>query len=464
MSTTPIQSSSLTTPLLAGAALSNITPPLGISLDGPIGQNGPATHIHDELHARCLVLSNGSTTIGIAVCDSTMIGEHIFAAAKGLVAEHTGLPPGNLMMTATHSHSVPRGISITDAPLFQEYLEFLSQRIADGIRRATNQLAPAQLGWTTLEKPEHLNNRRWFVRPEALAANPFGGTQDQVRMNPPGGSDGLLRPAGPVDPVVTVLSVQHVDGRPLGLLTNYGLHYVGGVPKGHISADYYGMFCAAVEHKLGSFGQDPPVVALLANGASGNVNNIDFRVKPVPRPQFAKMKDVAGDMASAVLAACEDIDYSKDIRLTAATRTLDLAVRRPDRERLAWARLTMASADSPDRLSLPEVFAREALFLENYPATLPVFLQAFAIGGLALSAIPCEVFAETGLAIREASPFAATCVMGLANAYHGYLPPPEQHMLGGYETWPARSSCLAADAETHIRNGSIELLHQLSSR
>ena len=52
--------------LLAGAASSNITPPLGVSLDGPIGQNGPATHVHDDLAARCLALSDGTTTLGIA--------------------------------------------------------------------------------------------------------------------------------------------------------------------------------------------------------------------------------------------------------------------------------------------------------------------------------------------------------------------------------------------------------------
>lgn len=464
MSSNPAQSPSSVAPLLAGAALSNITPPLGVSLDGPIGQNGPATHVHDELHARCLVLSDGSTTLGIAVCDSTMIRGDIFAAAKTLVAEHTGIPPANLMMTATHSHSVPRAIGINDEALDQAYLEFLSRRIADGIRRAANQLAPAQLGWTVLEKPEHLNNRRWFVEPGALMPNPFGGTRDQVRMNPPRGSGELIRPAGPVDPALTVLSLQHEDGCPLALLTNYGLHYVGGVPKGHISADYYGVFCAAVEQGLGALDRDPPFVPLLANGASGNVNNIDFRKKPAPRPPYAKMKEVAGDLASAVLDAYRGIQHAKRVQLAVATRTLELTVRRPDAERLAWARSIMASPNRSGKLSLPEVFAREALFLDDYSRTLPVILQAFRIGNLALSAIPCEVFAETGLAIRGASSFAATCIMSLANGYHGYLPPPEQHELGGYETWPARSSCLAVDAETDIRNGSIELLNQLATR
>ena len=89
-------------------------------------------------------------------------------------------------------------------------------------------------------------------------------------------------------------------------------------------------------------------------------------------------------------------------------------------------------------------------------------LQAFRIGTGALAAVPCEVFAETGLAVKQESPLRPTCIMSLANAYWGYLPPPEQHELGGYETWPARSSALATDAETTIREESVRLLRALA--
>lgn len=445
--------------LLAGAATSNITPALGVSLDGPIGQNGPATHIHDELHARCLVLSDGSTTLGIAVCDSTMIPAEVFDAAKAMVSEHTGIPASHLMMSATHSHSVPRA-GIGRGPLDKEYLAFLSRRIADGIRRAQHQLAPARLGVATIEEPEHVNNRRWVMKPGAIPPNPFGDTGDKVKMNPQRGSPDLVRPAGPVDPRMVLLSVQHEDGRPLALLANYGLHYVGGVPRGDISADYFGMFSDVVEDALGDVNLDPPFVGMLSNGASGNVNNVDFRAPAEPLPPYVKMRLVAADLASAALAACAGIDHREQVTLAATANALDLQVRRPDGERLEWARSVMAAAEGKERLNLVEVFAREALFLAQYPESVAIPMQAFRIGAVGIAAIPCEVFAETGLAIKRASPFATTFVMSLANGYHGYLPTPEQHELGGYETWPARSSCLAVDAATDIRE---EALRQLGS-
>ena len=55
-----IATSSFAATLRAGAATANITPPLGIEINGG---TAPviATHVHDELHARALVLDDGST-------------------------------------------------------------------------------------------------------------------------------------------------------------------------------------------------------------------------------------------------------------------------------------------------------------------------------------------------------------------------------------------------------------------
>ena len=90
-------------------------------------------------------------------------------------------------------------------------------------------------------------------------------------------------------------------------------------------------------------------------------------------------------------------------------------------------------------------------------------LQAIRIGELGIAAIPCEVFAETGLAIKARSPLRPTFTIELANGYNGYLPTPEQHALGGYETWPARSSYLEVQAEPKIRSAVLGLLSKVGS-
>ena len=64
------------------------------------------------------------------------------------------------------------------------------------------------------------------------------------------------------------------------------------------------------------------------------------------------------------------------------------------------------------------------------------------MGGLGITAIPDEVFAITGLKLKMRSPFDMTMNITLANGSEGYIPPPEQHRLGGYTTWPARTAGL----------------------
>jgi hypothetical protein len=75
---------------------------------------------------------------------------------------------------------------------------------------------------------------------------------------------------------------------------------------------------------------------------------------------------------------------------------------------------------------------------------------------------PCETFVETGLAIKKLSPFKPTFTIELANGYNGYLPTARQHALGGYETWHAKSSYLAVDAETKIRETLLKLLNDVA--
>ena len=99
--------------------------------------------------------------------------------------------------------------------------------------------------------------------------------------------------------------------------------------------------------------------------------------------------------------------------------------------------------------------------LKDYPREMPLIIQAMRIGELGIAAIPGEVFVETGLAIKQQSPFKPTFTIELANGCSGYIPTPEQHKLGGYETWPARSSFLETGAAPKIQAALMSLFQQL---
>ena len=446
--------------LRAGAAVVDITPALGVANGGVIARGGPVTHIHDGLHARCLVLDDGATRLAIAICDMRMLGGEVVARAKSLAGEATGLAPENILIAATHTHAAPAMVGIHPEPRDRAYAEFVARRIADGITRAGHHLAPAKVGWGFGSAPQHVHNRRWFMKPVAIAANPFGGGSDEVKMNPPRGTD-LLKPAGPVDPQVSVLDVRHADGRPLAVLANYGLHYVGGYRAGHVSADYFGLFADRVQELLKADRQHPPFVAMMSNGTSGDVSINDFSAKQERLPAWVKMQRVADDLAAEVVKVTGDIGHHTTAPLAVAATELQLGVRRPDAKRLVWARRTLAYATDPKRLTRPVIYAQETLALAKFPAKVPVALQAFRIGDLRIITVPCEMFAETGLALKQEAGLGPLFIIELANGYRGYLPTPRQHEWGGYETWPARSSYLEVQAAPKIRAALLGLLGKL---
>lgn len=449
--------------LKAGAATINITPAMNVPLDGTIMQIGPAKDVHDQLYVRCLVLDDGETKLAIAIVDNTMISGEILNQAKRLIKQHSGIPETNVLIAATHSHSTPRAIIglKPDSDAHKNYLEYLTVRTSEGVRAAFANLQPAKIGWGKEDDPRFVFNRRWKLKEDAHVQDPFGGTSDRIAMNP---SRSIIeRPAGPVDPEVFVLAIQHIDGRPLGLLANYGLHYVGGIPPGTISADYFGVFAAEISKLLGAIDQNPPFVGIMSNGTSGDVNANDLSTPPVNFKPYERMKLIGENLAQTAKSIYDQLDWRERISLGSANTTLRLGVRKPDENRLKWAKSILESSGAGSVISRKQIYAKEALALNEYPDSVDIPLQVIRIGDLAIVAIPNEVFAETGLSIKSLSPFTNTFVVELANAYHGYLPSAVQHEGGGYETWPARSSYLEIEAEAKILDTVLNLLESLKN-
>ena len=444
----------------AGAATSNITPRLGTSINGYFNDRR-AEHVHDELHARCLVLDDGQTRLAIVVCDSCMIPRDLLDAAKRRIAEKWGLVPDHILISATHTHTAPTCVAIFQSEPDPQYLEFLVARIADGVARAINNLAPAKIAWGAGRELNQVFNRRWKMKPGTIPPNPFGGTNDLVKMNPPIESPNLLEPAGPTDPEVSIVSVQSPEGRPIALLANYSLHYVGTGRDNDISADYYGAFADRIQQLLGADRLDPPFVAMLSNGTSGNINNINFRKQSAPLPPYEQIHAVAGAVATEAQRVCQTLQYQDWVPLGVQQTEIQLGVRLPSPEEVARAEAVLAKAKGAELKSAEQVYARETVLMKDYPKQVPVLIQTMRIGDLGIAAVPCEVFAETGLAIKQKSPFKQTFTIELANGCNGYLPTPEQHKLGGYETWRARSSYLEPEAAPKIFDTLMALFARL---
>ena len=405
----------------------------------------PATSAHDPLHSRALAIRRGDSTVAIAVVDSCYIPRETIDEAKTRIEAESGLPKDRVLVSATHTHSAPppapgiglRGIeSERHEKNEARYSERLIEGIAASVIQALARLEPAQVGWATTSLPDQVFNRRWYMREGSVPPDPFGGRTDRVQMNPPFASPDLIRPSGPADPEVAVLSFLSQQGEPIALLANYSLHYVGGIPAGQVSADYFGEFARIIASRLGA-GAD--FVAILSNGTSGNINNLDFSKPRDRKESFEQVRHVASELADVVTAAYEKIEHITGAEVAMEQSELSLARRKPSPSLLNRSRQLLEVP--PESVTARQViYAQRAVALHDGPEDVSVVLQAIRIGEVGIAALPFETFVETGLAIKNQSPLQPSFVIELANGAEKYLPTPEHHELGGYETWLGTST------------------------
>jgi hypothetical protein len=251
-------------------------------------------------------------------------------------------------------------------------------------------------------------------------------------------------------------------GAPLAVLANYSLHYVGGVPQGHVSADYYGAFARRLAHLLGADRADSGFVAMLSNGTSGDINNIDVRGGQERLPPYERMERVASRVAAEVYQGLQHLAWSDRVTLAAMQRAVPLQRRPITAEMHAWAREALARPADAPRHPRERIYAERIQGSAGAPPTLEVLLQAFRIGDLAIATFPFEVFAEIGLEIKERSPFAQTFTTSLANGSEGYLPTKRQHAFGGYETWLGTNR-VELDAARIMTDALLEMLAGLAA-
>ncbi|MSU73177.1 MAG: hypothetical protein EXS43_12695 [Opitutus sp.] len=454
----------------AGAFAQDVTPtkfpaPINGSMKGAF-----ASTVTDPMHARSLALSDGKTEIILCVVDACLIPREICEKAKAIASKNTGVPASHILISATHSHSCA---ALT--PAFQSdpdpaYLATVPGRIAQGITQAHANLEPADIAWSKDSDPTQVHNRRWFMKPGQTYENPFDSTGDRARMNPGNQNPQVSGPAGPVDPEVSILAVRaRTNQRPIAVLANYSLHYVGGLPA--ISADYYGAFAEEIGRRLHAndkrYTSKAAFVGIMSNGTSGNINNIDYSAPASLRKMAPgeKIEIVAKSVADAAMRAWDKLAWQSYVPLSSVERDIQLGVRKAAPAELERARQLVATTPKDKGGQFDDrkaIYAREALLLDKYPDQVPVKLQAHRIGALTIASIPCEIFVEIGLDLKANKPLDQHFTISLANGYNGYLPTPEHHQLGGYETWRARSSYLEVDASTKITKNLKEMLAQLA--
>lgn len=458
----PVSSEAETRPaLLAGSSRADVSPPKLPAIRNGGFLEAIWSRTADPLYARTLVLDDGEETIVLSVVDSCMLPTDTCDAIKAIVTDKTGIPRERILISATHTHSAPSAMGMClGTRRDEDYTSFLIPKVAEGIVAAWERRRPAEVGWTSVDAPEFTNCRRWIFRSDKVGTDPFGQRTVRAMMHPGYENPTTTGPAGPIDPELFLLSVVgRDDAKPIAALANYSMHYFGSGAA--FSADYFGEVAQQIEEALG--GGD--VVGIVSQGTSGDLHWMDYS-----RPKRADLDRTkySEGLATVAIEALKGIEHRDGVDLAMAEKRIRLQRRLPSKERLAWAKVLNEQrlsrpAEKQRPKDRPEVYAEQAEWIAANPET-DVVLQAIRIGELAIAALPNEVYAITGLKLKTLSPLEATFNIELANGAEGYIPPPEQHALGGYTTWPARTAGLEVEAEPKIVATLLELFEEVTGK
>lgn len=444
----------------AGAAVVDVTPiSLPVLVNGGMLTRSVGT-VKTPLHARALVLDDGKERVAIVVVDSCMIPRQLLDEAKQAASGRTKIRPDRMLISATHTHSAPSSMACLGTDVDPTYVPYLREKLAEAIASAEKNLEPARIGYGSVDAAEFTAPRRWIRRSDRVAEDPFGNPTVRANMHAGGNWDDAVGEAGPEDPELSLIAVQSSDGRPLAILGNFSMHYFS---DDALSADYFGLFSEGLKTRLTAEApaDKPAFVAMMSHGCSGDIWRRDYMKPQDEQLAGRNIEEYSQALVDRALTAYEQIEYAGDAEIAMAETRMNLRYRVPDKQRLEWAERVVAEMGDRPPKDTREVYAREQIILNERQST-EVVVQALRIGDIAIATTPNETYAISGLKLKLQSPLPRTMVIELANGGDGYIPPPEQHLLGGYNTWAARSAGLEVEAEPKIVEAALGLLEQVA--
>jgi len=437
--------------LRVGRAAVRITPPAGIPMAGYYSVR-LAEGTHDDLYSKAIVLEQDGARVALVACDLVAIEDSVAKTARQKIEQITGIPGGNVMISATHSHTGPlmrEGfLSAIEGPPLQiarKYLTDLPNLIARSVEQAKADLQPARASAGIGQEGALSFNRRFLMKGGKIGWNP-------AKMDP-----NIIRPLGPIDPDVPVVYFETPATKPLASYVNFAMHLdtVGGAL---FSADY----AYPLSTLLGKL-KGPDMLTLFTIGTAGNINHRDVQ-NPSPQKGFAEAERIAGVLAGEVLKTYSRLKLLETAAPQARSENLKLdlpAIQPGDAAKARQIVAKLGKADAPPFLD--QVNAFKVLDIASRVGRgLEAEVQVIALGNqIAWVGLPGEIFVELGAAIKKGSPFPHTIIAELANGLIGYVPNRTAYAEGAYEVVSAR--CAAGSGEA-LAEAALRLLHQLYTK
>ncbi|MCX7016746.1 MAG: hypothetical protein NTW86_30010 [Candidatus Sumerlaeota bacterium] len=430
----------------AGNGRAIVTPPLGVKLAGYF-HDRIAKSVHDDLHARALVIEKGDRRLALVSCDLVTMCEEVSAAAKEMIQRECGIPPESALICATHTHTGPELRSDAAMPRSDEYVHGLPRLIADSVRSACDFMFEATLHPGRTEAHGYAFNR---LHRRKDGSEVFGLAYSL---------EGVVAPAGPIDPELQTLTVRDAEGRIRAMAVNYALHpdVIGGGTADFLSADWPGVMARTIASIYGD-----NVDCLFLQGAAGDVNHQPQILTYMPIKGPRKSEQIGRALAGAAIYCAERAEPMDDLTLDGVMQTIAIPYYTRDAALLEEVKRLRAT----EKLGPMDKYVLERF--ESWPydgKDAAVAIHILRIGEVALAGLPAEIFVRIGLELKQYSPARYTFPVELANTRAStYVPTTDQAERGAYGAWPILSRWLCADAGRRMSDAALKALHAMWDR
>jgi neutral ceramidase len=420
-------------PLSVGAGIGSFKADDAMQVGGNIGPAYVKGQEGDVRAVAFVLEQPGSGKFAIVACDVLFVTRAMIDKVAAQIEKSCGIPPSNLLVNATHTHHVPSTVRIHGAEPEPAFIQSVEEGVVTAVEEANRRLTPGcQMSFFLNEDVNVGKNSRLLLGDNTVY---WVGTADDV-----------VRPTGPFDPQLPVLSFRAGDGRLVGVLYNHSTHTVGTLAPRVRSPSFYGLAAQELEKQWNA-----PVCFL--EGASGSTHNLTHSVA-----------DAITIMKKAVAEGVEKGSPVAVNRLAAIKRPFVFKVRTFDEEVEDQKVISYCTKRVPvltERCT--DIFREMRRQLKpEQGKERETWLQVMLIGDVAIVGVPAEFFTALGVDIKKRSPFKHTYVAELANDWIGYLPDREGHQLGGYQTWTGLHSYAEVGTGERVVDNVVAMLHELA--
>jgi len=385
-----------------GVAQLDITPDHPVELSGFAARTQPSTGVLDPIYLKCLYLEDGDEKLLWLHADLVAFAPEFVRTFRFWARDVLGINAGNVLLSATHTHSAPATISLKGCGQIDEtYLRDLFINCQLVSKAAVSRTQPCRL---------------------SIARSQLNLAVDRRK-----------KPTAHVDPTLYALAFTDAERKHLATVVNYAMHPVA---LGHVNRQISADWCGAAASELTNLLPNRPIT-LITNGPAGNINP---PAESVPPDQVYSYGQTIARAAhtSLVTRASSPCETRPQLRVLSQSIPIDLdTMNESEIDRLIDHHLSTIKDDwiwaKPFREALEHWRTSRKRDLAEGVRTLDIQLQLIQLGPLNILTVNGEMFSRFNQIVRDKTPGIDLFTIAYANEAFGYIPTNEAYAEGGYE-------------------------------